>query len=1098
MDPAQLRQVEELANTLYTSSSTSARNDAQSRLLSLQTSPQNIPTCQQILDSSQQPYALLVASNSLMSLITGHWNSFTTSQRLEIRNYVLSYLGNNPHHPNYVTSQLVRLVCRITKLGWFDDRSHRELPEEVTKFLQATVEHCVLGLKLLNGLVEELNVPTTGRTLTQHRKTAVSFRDVSLFRVFQLALTTLSQLKTSTIQTSQQNLSTLTEQSLTLTVRCLSFDFIGTNPDESSEDVGTIQVPSTWRSVIQDSETLNLLLHFYSTQEPPKSDKAMEAIILLTSCRRSLFPTDKDRAAFLGRLLNGITILLRNQTGLEHSENYHQFCRLLGRLKANYQLSELVKATGYTEWLSLASSFTVQSMQNWQLSRNSIHYLLALFGRLVAAVPYVRPDAGAKGHTKSLEDAVGSVVQNYVDCMLGSVQTVLQEECDDPLDDSGSLTEQLERLPVICRFQYAKVGTLLVERFDPIMASYQNAIATLNNNNIPVQTQQKLTMLEGQLTWLVYIIGAVVGGHSWSTSHLDDGEERIDATLSRRVFQLVQLIDFRCCQSNGTALCDSKLESAFLFYFQNFRRVYMFMWDQPTGSSSGIVTAGKVDAQPTTKQRVYKNMFDFMAMGDHTQVANLIVTKVGNNLKYWPSNEEVISKTLELFHDMASGYSSSKLLLTLDTVKYLLMNHTAAAFPFLEVKGNERHRTTFHATLTRLLFSSTAEEMPLPFDNFIDPICEVLRQLGSLDAQGLKSPQVRTPLIGVLRDLRGIASSLHNRRTYLMLFERLFPEHFPLLTRISEVWYDDPGVTTSLLKFMYEFVYNKANRVNFEQSSPNGILLFRTTSDVICAYGKNSIAFHSQNTVPETEVYKQKYKGFALSLDVLVAALSGNYVCFGVFQLYNDPALDRALEVALQMILSISLDDVMAYPKLSKSYFSFLEILFRSHIQVVLALTTPTLMSLLNAVHEGLQSSDAPLSSICATSVDHLSTYYYTNQNKENKPEVAQLKQHLAAEPNLFAGLTATLFNLLLFGSASNHWAVMRPMLSLMLASERSFTQYKDQLMSTQSPANQSALNEAFDKLLADVSRNLESQNRDRFTQRLTAFRVTTRSFLTL
>jgi len=1096
MDPAQLRQVEELANALYTSSSTSARNDAQSRLLSLQTSPQNIPTCQQILDSSQQPYALLVASNSLMSLITGHWNSFTTAQRIEIRNYVLSYLGNNPHHPTYVTSQLIRLVCRITKLGWFDDRSHRELPEEVTKFLQATVEHCVLGLKLLNGLVEELNVPTQGRTLTQHRKTAVSFRDVSLFRVFQLALTTLSQLKTSAIQTSPQILGVLTLQSLTLTVRCLSFDFIGTNPDESSEDVGTIQVPSTWRSVIQDEETLNLLLHFYSTSEPPKSDKAMEAIILLTSCRRSLFPTDKDRAAFLSRLLNGITILLRNQTGLEHSENYHQFCRLLGRLKANYQLSELVKANGYTEWLSLASSFTVQSMQNWQLSRNSIHYLLALFGRLVAAVPYVRPDAGAKGHTKSLEEAVGTVVQQYVDCMLGSVQTVLQEECDDPLDDSGSLTEQLERLPVICRFQYAKVGTLLVERFDPIMADYQNCIATLNNSNIPPQTQQKLTMLEGQLTWLVYIIGAVVGGHSWSTSHLDDGEERIDATLSRRVFQLVQLIDFRCCQSNGSALCDSKLESAFLFYFQNFRRVYMFMWDQPS-SSSGIVTAGKVDVQPTTKQRVYKNMFDFMAMGDHTQVANLIVTKVGNNLKYWPTNEEVISKTLELFHDMASGYSSSKLLLTLDTVKYLLMNHTAQAFPFLEVKGNERHRTTFHATLTRLLFSSTAEEMPLPFDTFIDPICEVLRQLGGLDAQGLKAPNVRIPLVGVLRDLRGIASSLHNRRTYLMLFERLFPDHFPLFTRISEVWYDDPGVTTSLLKFMYEFVYNKANRVNFEQSSPNGILLFRTTSDVICAYGKSSIAFHSQTTVPETEIYKQKYKGFALSLDVLVAALSGNYVCFGVFQLYNDPALDRALEVALQMILSISLDDVMAYPKLSKSYFSFLEILFRSHIQVVLALTTPTLMSLLNAVHEGLQSSDAPLSSICATSVDHLSTYYYNNQNKD-KPEVNQLKQHLAAEPNLFAGLTATLFNLLLFGSASNHWAVMRPMLSLMLASERSFTQYKDQLMSTQSPQNQTALNEAFDKLLADVSRNLESQNRDRFTQRLTAFRVTTRSFLTL
>jgi hypothetical protein len=44
-------------------------------------------------------------------------------------------------------------VCRITKLGWFDDAQHRELVEEVTKFLQATVEYCIIGLKILNQLV---------------------------------------------------------------------------------------------------------------------------------------------------------------------------------------------------------------------------------------------------------------------------------------------------------------------------------------------------------------------------------------------------------------------------------------------------------------------------------------------------------------------------------------------------------------------------------------------------------------------------------------------------------------------------------------------------------------------------------------------------------------------------------------------------------------------------------------------------------------------------------------------------------------------------------------------------------------------------------
>ena len=74
----------------------------------------------------------------------------------------------------------------------------------------------------------------------------------------------------------------------------------------------------------------------------------------------------------------------------------------------------------------------------------------------------------------------------------------------------------------------------------------------------------------------------------------------------------------------------------------------------------------------------------------------------------------------------------------------------------------------------------------------------------------------------------------------------------------------------------------------------------------------------------------------------------------------------------------------------------------------------------------------------------------------------------------------------------------MRPILSLMLASESSFAAYKDHLLSSQAPENQAKLNEAVNKLLLDVSRSLDSANRDRFAQKLTTFRVAARGFLTL
>ncbi len=43
--------------------------------------------------------------------------------------------------------------------------------------------HYLLGLKILNMLVAEMNSPTPNRTLTQHRKIAVNFRDQALFKV---------------------------------------------------------------------------------------------------------------------------------------------------------------------------------------------------------------------------------------------------------------------------------------------------------------------------------------------------------------------------------------------------------------------------------------------------------------------------------------------------------------------------------------------------------------------------------------------------------------------------------------------------------------------------------------------------------------------------------------------------------------------------------------------------------------------------------------------------------------------------------------------------------------------------------------------------
>ena len=93
--------------------------------------------------------------------------------------------------------------------------------------------------------------------------------------------------------------------------------------------------------------------------------------MLWSSCRRSVFVREEDRTNFLSELMNSILMILKSKQGLSHEQNYHAFCRLLGRIKNNFQLTELLQANQWTEFSKEITAFTVQSFQNWQWSKNS-------------------------------------------------------------------------------------------------------------------------------------------------------------------------------------------------------------------------------------------------------------------------------------------------------------------------------------------------------------------------------------------------------------------------------------------------------------------------------------------------------------------------------------------------------------------------------------------------------------------------------------------------------------------------------------------------------------------------------------------------------
>lgn len=121
------------------------------------------------------------------------------------------------------------------------------------------------------------------------------------------------------------------------------------------------------------------------------------------------------------------------------------------------------------------------------------------------------------------------------------------------------------------------------------------------------------------------------------------------------------------------------------------------------------------------------------------------------------------------------------------------------------------------------------------------------------------------------------------------------------------MWHHEPQVTTPVLKLFAELVLNRSQRLQFDASSPNGILLFREASKVICSYGNHILNIE----VPKDQIYPLKLKGISICFSMLKAALCGSYVNFGVFRLYGDEALDNALNTFVKLLLSIPQSDLL-------------------------------------------------------------------------------------------------------------------------------------------------------------------------------------------
>lgn len=175
----------------------SERGEAEKVLVAFQSSLDALPKCQMLLDRGNSSYSQLFAASTLTKLISKSAQGLSIQEIVDIRNYILNYLATRPGLESFVSQSLITVLAKITKYGWFyshkDEMVFRNIIEDVRKFLQGSVEHCMIGVQILSQLTCEMNQPEVDVNISyiKHRKTVYSFRDTQLYDIYILSCSLL-------------------------------------------------------------------------------------------------------------------------------------------------------------------------------------------------------------------------------------------------------------------------------------------------------------------------------------------------------------------------------------------------------------------------------------------------------------------------------------------------------------------------------------------------------------------------------------------------------------------------------------------------------------------------------------------------------------------------------------------------------------------------------------------------------------------------------------------------------------------------------------------------------------------------------------------
>lgn len=230
---------------------------------------------------------------------------------------------------------------------------------------------------------------------------------------------------------------------------------------------------------------------------------------------------------------------------------------------------------------------------------------------------------------------------------------------------------------------------------------------------------------------------------------------------------------------------------------------------------------------------------------------------------------EVLQKAIELFKIICSGYYSNKVITSLPSA-FSLINYPVCSFQSAKL------RTSLFFSLTELWAADA---------------CNLTQFFQLLTSKIQNSKHEILEIQNLFVELLGISKALNNEKLFIEFFEIIHAEIWEVL-RVLKEGKAGFAVFKHVMKFFIELTENRNSRIKFEVNEPYGLVLFRSLADLVSIY----CSFPESN---ENQVNSR----VKVLLRLVNNLLRGGYICYGVFEIYNDPCYVNTIIICFQEIL---------------------------------------------------------------------------------------------------------------------------------------------------------------------------------------------------